>query len=81
LKKAIKMCSPSKKIFIVGGAEVFRQALKVSTKILLTIIERKEEGDVSFPEISEDNFQKISSVLHPDGSEPFTVITYEKTVS
>ena len=80
LEKAIAMCAPSEKIFIIGGAEVFRQAFGLTTKILLTVLERSAEGGVSFPEIPEDDFREISRVCYPDGSEPFTVITYKKII-
>ncbi len=78
LERAIAMCAPMDKIFIIGGAEVFKQALQMATQILLTVLEREAEGDVSFPEISEDDFQEISRAHHPDGSEPFTVVLYKK---
>jgi dihydrofolate reductase len=79
LEKAIAMCDSVKKVFIIGGAEVFKQALAITTKILLTVLEREVEGDVSFPEISGYKFLEVSRARHQNGSEPFTVITYEKT--
>lgn len=78
LKKAVDMCLPSEKIFVIGGAEVFKHAMVITTKILLTVLEREVEGDVSFPIISEDDFREVLRVHHPDGSEPFTVITYDR---
>lgn len=78
LARAIEMCAPAEKVFIIGGEEVFSQAMKLTTKILLTVLEREVEGDVSFPDISEDDFREVSRVPHPDASEPFTVVTYEK---
>jgi len=81
LKKAVDMCSQSEKIFVIGGAEVFKHAMEITTKILLTVLEREVEGDVSFPIISKDDFREVQRVHHPDGSEPFTVITYDKISS
>lgn len=78
LARAIEMCAPAEKVFIIGGEEVFSKAMELTTKILLTVLEREVEGDVSFPDISEDDFRVVSRVHHPDGSEPFTVVTYEK---
>ncbi len=80
LKKAIEMCAPAEKIFIIGGADVFNQALGLTTKILLTVLDREIEGDVSFPPISKNDFREVSRTRHPDGSEPFTVVTYEKII-
>ena len=79
LAKAIEMCAPAKKVFIIGGAEVFKQAMQAATTIILTLLEREVAGDVSFPEFSNDEFQEISRVHHSDSSEPFTVVTYKKT--
>lgn len=79
LAKAIEMCFPAENIFIIGGAEVFRQAMRAATTIILTLLEREVEGDVSFPEFSNDQFQEISRVRHSDSSEPFTVVTYKRT--
>ncbi len=78
LKKAIEMCAPAEKIFIIGGADVFNQALGLTTKILLTVLDREIIGDVSFPPISKNDFREVSRTRHPDGLEPFTVVTYEK---
>jgi len=78
LARAIEMCIPSEKVFIIGGEEVFNQAMGLTTKILLTVLEREVEGDVSFPDISQDDFREVSRVPHPDASEPFAVVTYEK---
>lgn len=80
LEKAIAMCDAVKKVFIIGGAEVFKQALAMTTKIFLTALEREVEGDVSFPEISENKFLEVSRMRHQNGSEPFTVITYQKRI-
>ncbi len=80
LEKAIAMCDAVKKVFIIGGAEVFKQALTMTTKIFLTVLEREVEGDVSFPKISGDKFLEVSRVRHQNSSEPFTVITYQKTI-
>jgi len=77
-EKAFAMCSSAEKIFIIGGAEIFRQSLQFATKILLTVLEREVEGDVSFPEIPRDEFREVSRAHHPDGSEPFTVFTYKR---
>jgi len=79
LEQAIKMCAAADKVFIIGGAEVFKQAMQQATKIVLTLLEREVEGDVSFPEFSESEYKKISGIHHSDGSEPFTVVIYKRT--
>ena len=79
LDAAFKMCDQAEKIFIIGGAEVFRQALEQATTILLTLLQREVDGNVSFPELPENQFREVSRVDHTGGSEPFTVATYKRT--
>ena len=81
LGAAFQMCDQVEKIFIIGGAEIFRQALEHATTILLTLLHREVKGDVSFPELPEDKFEEVSRAEHTDGSEPFTVVTYKRVTS
>lgn len=77
LSDALQLCGESQKVFIIGGAEIFRQALELSTSILLTLLDRDAEGDVSFPEFSEEQFKEVNRQHYPGGSEPFTVVHYQ----
>jgi dihydrofolate reductase len=76
LAAALNLCSQSDKVFIIGGAQIFAQAIAVATCIVLTLIDREVTGDVTFPEFSEKEFYVADSTHYPDGSEPFTVVTY-----
>jgi len=78
LEKALKMCEGEEKVFIIGGAQVFRHGLGVATTIRLTALEREVEGDVVFPELPEKNFQEVSREHFTDGTEPFSVIIYKR---
>ena len=40
-------------IFIIGGGEIYKQALPQIEKLYLTLINDKKEGDVFFPDYSE----------------------------
>ncbi len=73
------MTDQCQKVFIIGGAEVFKQAFTVATAIQLTLLDRVIDGDVSFPEFTTAEFLEISRERHAGGSEPFTVIRYRKT--
>jgi dihydrofolate reductase len=81
LAAAINLCQQSDKIFIIGGAQIFTQAITLATTIILTLIDRDVTGDVSFPEFSEKDFYVAESTPYPDGSEPFTVVTYRRRSS
>lgn len=44
-------------IFVIGGGEIYRQALPLAGKLYLTVVDSDETGDVSFPDYSE--FKKV----------------------
>lgn len=81
LRDALKRCNGAEKVFIIGGAQIFEQSLTVVTTLLLTYLEREVEGDVFFPLFSEDEFVEESRKRYPDGTEPFTVVTYRRVSS
>jgi dihydrofolate reductase len=50
--------------FIIGGGEIYRQALDKADRIYLTLIEKNFEGDTTFPEIKdwyESNCENFSN--------------------
>lgn len=55
---AIASCT-EEKVFIIGGAEIFRQTLPVTTEIFRTLIEHRFEADTFFPPFAED-FEIVS---------------------
>src|SRR3989344_5036089 len=41
-----------KEIFIIGGGEIYTQALPITHKLYLTLVDSNETGDVFFPDYS-----------------------------
>ncbi len=54
----------TEEIFIIGGANVYRQALPYADRLYITEVDCSPEGDVSFPEINKDNWNLISEEKH-----------------
>ncbi len=53
-------------VWVIGGAEIFRQMLSRCEGLYLSVIPRVVEGDTFFPEF-EDRFEFLGTVLkHPD---------------
>ncbi len=61
-------------IWILGGAEIFKQSLPFAEKIELTQIHVPYEGDTFFPEISQGAWSIIKEEKH-DG---YSFITYHR---
>lgn len=63
--------------FIVGGGEIYRQAMDVIDRLYLTVIEKDFEGDARFPEFSEKDF-KLAHRENRSEPMPFSFRTYER---
>lgn len=67
LEDAIRLCGNQEEIFIVGGAEIFKNSLPVATDLYITKINHQFEGDTFFPEINENEWREILREDHqPD---------------
>ncbi len=51
-------------IFIIGGAEIFKQTLHLADKIYYTKIYHSFEGDTFFPEINYMEWKEINKTAH-----------------
>ncbi len=60
------------KIFIIGGGEVYRQAIKFADEMIISIMKFDAEGDVFFPEIEKNVWKEVSR----DERDQFDIITY-----
>lgn len=54
LEEALKHCGDDEKVFIIGGASLYREALPIATKLFMTEIESTpDNADAFFPDYSE----------------------------
>ena len=54
IDQALKSSAGEDEIFIVGGAEIYNQALSLTDRIYLTIVHHNFDGDTYFPDIKDD---------------------------
>ena len=64
LQEAIAACSGDAEIFIVGGAELYTQALPLTDMLYITEIRQEAEGDAHFPEFDMNAWQEIAREPH-----------------
>jgi dihydrofolate reductase len=60
LDQAIAACDGDDQIFVVGGAELYAQALPIADRLLITEIQMDVTGDAYFPDFRRDEWQEIS---------------------
>ncbi len=81
LEEAIAMAAGDEEVFIIGGAQIYAEALSVADRMYITHVERDYEGDTSFPAIDFDKWTLVASELYERGEEyeyPFEFRTYER---
>ncbi len=71
---ALEHCKNTKKIFIIGGASIYKQGLNFANRMELTRIHKSYEGDTHFPEFDENEWV-IEKKENHDG---FSFISYAK---
>jgi dihydrofolate reductase len=74
LEESISYCRSKayKKIFIIGGGEIFKQALPLADEMILSFMKFDAEGEVKFPEIENHIWQKVSL----EDRDQFEIIRY-----
>jgi|ERR1035437_1338077 dihydrofolate reductase len=84
LEAAIDLCRDTEQseAFIIGGKQIYDQALKYSNKLYITKVHAEVEGDTYFPEFSQNEFLLTSSVENKADEKNIynqTYLTYEKS--
>lgn len=67
--------------FIVGGGEIYRQALPLADKVILSRVHATIEADTYFPELDLQIWKKVSEHHHPVDEKhqyAFTIEYYER---
>jgi len=81
LEEALQLVNDKEEIFVIGGAEIFRQSIAEAEVLYLTRIHEVFEADTFFPEINADEWLETDKITHqPDEKNHFsyTFITYRK---
>jgi dihydrofolate reductase len=64
LEGAISACGNDEEIFVIGGAELYRQAINLADRIYLTEIDADIQGDAHFTEFDNKLWQETGRVNH-----------------
>jgi dihydrofolate reductase len=59
LQDAFNAAARDDEIFVIGGAELFREALPIADRIHLTVVEAEPEGDTFMPEFDRGEWQEV----------------------
>ena len=81
LEEAIAMADDDAEVFIMGGAQIYAQALDIADRMYITRVERDYEGDTSFPEVDYSKWKLVTEERYERGEDydsPFSFLTYDR---
>ena len=81
LQEALTLCVGKAEVFIVGGAEIYKQALPILGRIYLTRVHADVIGDAFFPDFAEREWVLVSEESHPADERhayAYTFMVYER---
>ncbi|HEY9496258.1 MAG TPA: dihydrofolate reductase [Intrasporangium sp.] len=72
LAEALSLAGPADEVFVVGGGEVYREAMPYAARLVITEVDQSPEGSVTFPDVDPTEWQETEREPH-DG---FAWVTY-----
>ncbi|KAF4513799.1 UNVERIFIED_CONTAM: hypothetical protein B566_EDAN011720 [Ephemera danica] len=72
LENALKLASTAPVVFIIGGEQIYRQAMALADRLEITEIDLAPEGDAWFPEIAGADWKKTTKTDEGD----YAFLTY-----
>lgn len=83
LDEALALCATVAEVFIVGGAEIYRQALPIVSRVYLTRVHADVDGDSFFPALDEREWILRATETHPIDerhAHGYTFMRYERVL-
>jgi len=74
LENALKLASTAAVVFVIGGEQIYTQAMAVADRLEITEVDLEPEGDAWFPEIAAVDWEKMPKT---EGT-GFTFVTYHR---
>jgi dihydrofolate reductase len=65
LHDAINVAARDEELFVIGGAELFREALPLAHRVHLSVVDAAPEGDVFMPSFDIHEWREVASEQHP----------------
>jgi dihydrofolate reductase len=79
LEAAITACGDDNEAFLIGGAELYKDGLKLANKLYITEIDAAYEGDAFFPEFDASQWLAGERQSHQaENGLGFSYITYQR---
>lgn len=79
LREAVAACGSDGEVFVIGGAELYREALTLADRLYVTEVHAEFKGDAYFPEYDREAWREETRESHvsADGL-AFSFVTYSR---
>jgi len=81
LDAAVAACGDDSEIFVIGGAELYAQALPRANRLYLTTVDAEIPGDTAMPAFDAGDWREVSSMSFATDQRhryPFRCVVYER---
>ena len=80
LEGAIQMAEMAEEIMIVGGAQIYTQAMPHTDRLYVTEVALEVDGDAFFPEFDRREWREVAREDHAaaEGKPAYSFVTYER---
>ena len=80
LNAAYGLQTEERKVFVIGGGEIYRQALRLTDELIISHVHQATNGetDVFFPPIDPEQFETVKIESQLRATVPFTIVTYKR---
>jgi len=80
IEDAIAACKDAEKAFVIGGGEIYRQALALVDELQITEVDLAPEGDAFFPAIDMSIWREAAREAQVDAASGvhYAFVTYQK---
>jgi dihydrofolate reductase len=85
LKNALQLAgqagNDNQEIMVIGGGQIYREAMVVADRLYITEIDLETKGDAFFPEIDKSIWVEMNRVHHESAGDypAYSFVTYERT--
>jgi len=64
IEEALSLGQSEEEVFIIGGAEIYKQGMPLANRIYLTRVHQRYDADAFFPEPDPEIWKEVSSERH-----------------
>lgn len=78
LRQGILLMEPAPEVFVIGGAEIYAEALPLADKMYFTQVGGKFEGDTRFPQFNMHEWETVHDELVTTDNHPYAFSILER---